>query len=95
MKESIEIGARRESEPARFDWRGRLKRPDEMPPRLAEKLDELEEYANARGEDTQEFWEAMGKGQYRKPLLSLIQYFRELLTKEERSELNEAIEKHE
>ncbi len=74
-----------------FEWRKFARDYEKVPAELAVKLDELTELVNT-SPDGQEFIRALANDQYRKPLLSLVQFFRDILTPEERSELFDAIE---
>ncbi len=74
-----------------FEWRKFARDHEKVPAELAAKLDELSELVNT-SPDGKEFLVALANDQYRKPLLSLVQFFRDVLTSEERAELFDAVE---
>ena len=77
----------------RFDWHDYVQKPEEMPPAFAEKLDEMVNLVNGGGIEAEQFISALKNGQYRKPLLSLVQFFRDILEPNEKKELFDAVEK--
>ena len=79
-----------ETEPKAFDWRDRFRDTSGIDPKAAQKLDELTDLVNQEGPEG-EFLKNLGH--YRKPALSLVQHFRDILTPEERTELFDALEK--
>lgn len=76
----------------RFNWRDYMGKPEQIPSNLAAKLDELSDLVNSGSSEAQEFLTALEKEQYRQVVLALIQFFRDILTADERAELFKAVE---
>jgi hypothetical protein len=80
-----------ESIPKKFDWRKHMSGVDGLAPEIVSQLDQLEEIINEDGDDVKDFLSALEKGQYRNPVLSMITYFRGVITPEEQGSLHDAI----
>ena len=80
--------------PQRFDWRDYLKNPESMSKASADILDELSVMVNNPDPEGANFRSAVAKGQYKGHVLhGLLQYYRSVMTPEEKQMAWDEIEK--
>lgn len=77
----------------KFDWRDYSLNPETLPQELVEKLDYLADLINQGGKDTEDFLEPLHRGNYSQPLMTLVNFYRDLLNPAERKQLLDAVEK--
>src|SRR5690242_3049501 len=82
------IASRPQYEP--FDWRDYQNNPQSIPEPLAAKLDELCSLINDGSEDGQDFLKHLHN--YNSPTITLVTFFRGLLSPQEMTELRNALE---
>ena len=75
----------------RFVWRDYMHHLGDITEGSQKKLDTLEDFINQGGPESREFLHALRAGEYRKPVLSLVQFFRDILEPDERARLLDEI----
>jgi len=74
-----------------FDWRDYCVEPEKVSAEVAEKLDTLSEMANDGSEDSNYFLEDVKNTGYDRVPGALVNYFRGVLTSEERKKLHDEL----
>lgn len=91
--EALGFFCKEERSKKQFRWKNYVCRPENISEKHIVVLDGLEDIINQGGPDTQEFVNALNNGEFRKPALSLVQFFRDILNSAERAELLDEIRK--
>ena len=88
---SIESGGFGKDEERRFDWRRYLRAPERLSADQAKRMDVLASLLDSDSPEAEEFFTELRNGNYRQPAASLVHFFRDVLTPDERKELLRAV----
>lgn len=72
-----------------FNWRQYIKEPEKISPEMASKLDDLNDLINKGGPEVEEFMHDLSS--FSQPVLTMVNFFRDILTPDERKELLRAV----